>query len=317
MRKPNKNDIPKAPKELVEAILSKKCVLFAGAGISRGKIMTKEGEKEQYLPTWEGLLTFLANEAQKSNYITNSQYRQLRKAAKNGKHLFVSETIRRKVGEKEFDDMLGSIFRSPTLMLTEKHKIITQIPFSAIVTTNYDKLIESAYAFINKSLPPIYTFDNSPDIVSALSSNRFFVLKAHGDIDRKETIILSERDYRDVVYRQPGYRAALNAIFIMKTVLFIGASLADPDIKLVLESVSESFTGKGPTHYALLPMKEAAIEEVRHWRDFFGIKILRYKATKGHPEIDFFLRELRDEVRSKSCKPEINADGEPLRYDQS
>jgi hypothetical protein len=193
--------------------------------------------------------------------------------------------------------MLDCVFRSPTLQPTERHKIIIQIPFSAIITTNYDKLIELAYAFINKSLPPTYTFDNSPDIVSALSNNRFFVLKAHGDIDRKETIILSERDYRNIVYRQPGYRAVLNAIFIMKTVLFIGTSLADPDVKLVLESVSESLTGKGPTHYALLPIKEAGNEEVVHWRDYFGIRIIQYEATKGHPEIDLFLKEIRDAVQ--------------------
>jgi hypothetical protein len=35
-----------------------------------------------------------------------------------------------------------------------------------------------------------------------------------------------------------------------------------------------------------MPEGEAEDLEVAHWRDFFGIHLLRYKATKGHPEID-------------------------------
>ena len=297
MKKNMKNSIPEIPKQLSEAIASGNCVLFAGAGISRGRIVTETGVIEQYLPTWGKLLNVLADETLKLGYITKSQYSQLRKAVKNEKYLLVAEIIRKKVGEREFDRILDSIFRSPKLQPTERHKIISEIPFSAIITTNYDKLIESAYVLTQRYFPPTYTFDNSSDVISSIANNRFFILKAHGDIDRKETVVLSEQDYRDIVYRQPGYRAALNAIFITKTVFFIGTSLVDPDVKLILESVSESFTGKGPLHFALLPEKETADMEVIHWRDFFGIQLLRYKATKGHPEIDFFLEKLRDEVQ--------------------
>lgn len=124
------------------------------------------------------------------------------------------------------------------------------------------------------------------------------MLKAHGDIDSKSSIVLSERDYRDMVYRQPGYRAAMNAIFITKTVLFLGASLTDTDINLVLESVSESFSGKGPRHYALLPEREASEAESTHWRDLFGIQPIQYWETAGHPQVERFLEGLRDAVRS-------------------
>ena len=145
-------------------------------------------------------------------------------------------------------------------------------------------------------IPPVYTYEDSADVVSALSHGRFFILKAHGDIDSKSTIVLSERDYRDMVYRQPGYRAAMNAIFITKTVFFVGTSLTDTDTNLVLESVSESFSGKGPKHYALLPEREASEAEEIHWRDLFGIQLIQYKATKGHPELDQFLKRLRGAV---------------------
>lgn len=298
LRKLKEDSIPAIPGELLEAVVSGKCVLFAGAGISRGRIITDEGEREQYLPTWGNLLIVLAKEALNLRYITKLQQSQLRNCVRDGKYLLVAETLRKKLGEREFDRILDSIFRSPNLRPTERHKIISEIPFAAIITTNYDKLIESAYVMTKKHFPPTYTFDNAPDVIASLSNKRFFIIKIHGDIDRKETVVLSERDYRNIIYRQPGYRAALNAIFITKTVFFIGTSLVDPDVKLFLESISESFTGKGPVHFALLPEKEATEVEIVHWRDFFGIHLLRYKATKGHPEIDVFLENLRDEVNN-------------------
>jgi hypothetical protein len=265
--------IPDVPDKLVEAVAGRKAILFAGAGASRGEMQEGNDSVEQYLPGWGDLLIRLVDHARKIGRLTSSEASKLKRAVKDQKFLFVAEVIRRKLGAREYDEALEDIFRDPRLKPTKRHRLITEISFAAILTTNYDKLIESAYA-LHGYIPPTYTFDNAPDIISALSHERFFILKAHGDIDRKDTIILSERDYRDAVYRQPGYRAALNTIFITKTILFIGTSLTDTDINLVLESVSETFGGKGPKHYALLPRREAGDPELQHWRDFFGIEIL-------------------------------------------
>lgn len=287
--------MPELPNKLLEAIRTKKCVLFAGAGLSRGSIQGDGEEKEIDLPTWDGLLVELLNRARSLDYVSANEAGKLRKAVKEGKYLFVAQTIRHVLGARAFDDTLEAIFRNSELKPTTRHYLIAQIPFIAIVTTNYDKLLESAYA-AQGYVPPTYTYRDAPDVIAALSHQKFFILKAHGDIDRKDTIILSEKDYRDILYREPGYRAALNTIFITKTVFFVGASLSDVDVKLILESVSESFSGRGPVHYALVPWGDASDSEVIHWRDFFGIHLIRYKATKDHPEVDNFLSQLRDAV---------------------
>ena len=296
------SEIPEIPEQLIEAIVQGRVVLFAGAGVSRGQIETSKGISEQNLPSWGGLLIVLLERALDLGYISVKECAQLKKAVKEQKYLFVAETVRKKLGAREYDDALEDIFRNIQLRPTKRHSLITQIPFAAIVTTNYDKLLESAYAQ-QGYIPPTYAYDNSPDIISALSQNRFFILKAHGDIDRKNTIILSERDYRDIVYREPGYRAALNTIFITKTILFVGTSLTDTDVNLVLESVSEIFSGKGTRHYALVPKQTVIEEEIQHWRDFFGIKLLQYKTSKGHPQqVDGILEILKNKVEKKTLK---------------
>lgn len=273
---------PTPPAKLVDAVAKGRAVLFAGAGLSLAA----------GLPTWTGLLDQLASAAATGGYLSPAESAQLRRAVKEGKYLMVADRIRRALGSSDFDRALDEIFRGPGLKPTSLHALIAEIGFSAVVTTNYDKLIEGAFAS-HGIIPPTYTFDDGPDIISALSHNRFFILKAHGDIDRKTTIILSERDYRNVLYRQPGYRAALNTIFITKTILFVGTSLSDVDVKLILESVSESFSGKGPGHYCLLPQNGIADAEVEHWRDLFGIHLLRYKPSAKHPEVEAFLTELK------------------------
>ncbi|MFL6446339.1 MAG: SIR2 family NAD-dependent protein deacylase [Bryobacteraceae bacterium] len=290
--------IPAVPDDLVDAVIQRRAVLFAGAGVSRGEVQTDLGMVEQYLPSWGGLLAVLIDRSVKTAQLTAAEAAKLRKAVKDRKYLFVAEAVRRKLGARDYDEALEEIFRDSRLKPTKRHALLTQIPWTAIVTTNYDKLIESAYA-VKGAIPPTYTFGDSPDLISAVSHNRFFVLKAHGDIDRKDTVVLSERDYRDLVYRSPGYRAALNTLFITRTVLFVGAALTDTDVTLVLESVSESFGGKGPHHYALLPTREAGDAESDHWRDFFGIRLLQYTASKGHPEVDGFLEQLKARVEER------------------
>jgi hypothetical protein len=305
------NQLPDIPGDLVDAIVSHRCVLFAGAGVSRAGVQVKGITVEQYLPSWEGLLILLVDRAVQNGHTTQPEGTKLRDAVKQGKHLFVAETVRRLLGAREFDDALENIFRSALLRPTKRHELISRIPFSSVVTTNYDKLLEATYAK-KGHIPPTYTFSDSPDVISALSHGRFFILKAHGDIDRKESLVLSEKDYRDIVYRQPGYRAALNTIFITKTVLFVGTSLNDVDVRLVLESVSESFSGKGPRHYAIVPSQSISDAELQHWREFFGIHLLLYRATKGHPQVDQILDTLAKKVDARTRK-KPNKGMEPTR----
>ena len=296
--------IPDLPDQLVRAVADKNCVLFAGAGLSRGEVGAGNEAKEQYLPSWGELLNTLIERAVAIRHISAAEGKKLKNAVKDRKYLFVAETIRSRLGAREFDDVFDDIFRNANLRPTKRHFLITQIPFSAVITTNYDKLLETSYAS-HGLIPPVYSYDNASDAISALSTGRFFILKAHGDIDRKDTIILSERDYREMTYRQPGYRAVLNTIFISKTVLFVGTSLNDTDVNLVLETVNEAFTGKSTRHFALVPNGNMWSAETQHWRDFFGIQFLSYKPSKGHPEVEAFLEKLRDAVRQLAAVPAL------------
>jgi hypothetical protein len=105
------NQLPEIPGDLVEAIVSGRCVLFAGARVSRASVQLGGRTLEQYLPNWEGLLILLVEPAVQNGHTTQREGSKLRDAVKQGKYLFVAETVRRLLGAREFDDALEPYLR--------------------------------------------------------------------------------------------------------------------------------------------------------------------------------------------------------------
>jgi hypothetical protein len=118
-------------------------------------------------------------------------------------------------------------------------------------------------------------------------------LKAHGDIDHRNEIVITERDYREIIFRSQGYRAALSAIFTTRSVLFLGSSLTDPEPKLLLGFLHDAFHGAGARHYALVPYNEFSETEASRWQKDFKVRCIRYHASNTtHPEVVEFLKTL-------------------------
>src|SRR5690349_20216822 len=119
------------PEELVASVVGRRCVLFAGAGLSVGTVEIDGSTREQSLPTWSGLLIMLLERAVRLNHLGAAEAARLRRAVKDQKFLFAAEAIKRKMGAREFDDALENIFRNPSLRTSRRHRLITEIPFSA------------------------------------------------------------------------------------------------------------------------------------------------------------------------------------------
>lgn len=128
-------DVPELPHGLVKAVADGRAVLFAGAGVSQATVRAGEQTITQSLPTWGKLLVELLDRAVQVQCMSRAESMRLKKALEAGKYLFVAETVRRALGPREFDDALESIFRRPDLRPSKRHKLITEIPFAAVITT--------------------------------------------------------------------------------------------------------------------------------------------------------------------------------------
>lgn len=116
-----------------------------------------------------------------------------------------------------------------------------------VFTTNYDKLFETA----SKQGFAVHHFD-SQDLSHDLRRGEPVLVKLHGSTDAINKIILTRTDYARVMRTGREVFDALAALSLTATILFVGYSLDDPDIQLVLQAVGRS--GLSPeAHFMLAP----------------------------------------------------------------
>ena len=198
------------------------------------------------------------------------------------------------MGDGEYFRFLREIFEKPTAPLTDFHRLLSQIPFGGAATSNYETLVERGFKDARPSESIlVFAQTDYAQLGLALNSKEFFVLKAHGTIERPETIVLTEKDYATLIHNSPGYRTFLKALFLDRTVLFLGFGLNDPELRLLLEELREIFEGHTPLHYALLDVSGTTETEQKSFESQYAVRIIPYlPSANDHPEVIEFLREI-------------------------
>ena len=150
-------------------------------------------------------------------------------------------------------------------------------------------MLEDAYASKFGLHAEAWTPSSAPDVANYLHtaqpSAAAPIFKLHGTIANPPTIVLTEGDYRNLIYRQPGYRMVVESILITKVVLMLGFSGDDPELRLFLEGMREALQHRGGPDYIFLAKNRLNSTEVGRWREDFGIEAIEYEPTSGHPEV--------------------------------
>lgn len=279
------------PIELIENFQNNLGVFFVGAGLSI----------DAGYPTWDGLIGELIGEAEKVSWVSNEKIVEYKKLIKDSsKFLFLAEELRVELGS-HFTKYMEKRFQYSTNNPTKNHELIVTTQSSLVVTINYDDLIEQAFNRLYRTYPNVFIYSQAREAANNFWKNRFFILKAHGDAKRDiDTLILSQKDYRKTLYREPGYRSLLQSIFTTKSIFFVGVSLNDPEFNQLLDFLHDSYHGGGPTHF-LLVEKEKNMETLsRRYFDDFNIQTIPYENSKGdHAELTRILEFLQAEAPGK------------------
>lgn len=133
--------------------------------------------------------------------------------------------------------------------IPEALQIVARLPARYIWTTNYDRLIERAYENIDR---PIDVVSGANDLALKSTAGATRLYKMHGSIDRLDDIVISTEDYELYRSRRGAFLPLLQAHLSSKSLLFIGLSLTDPNIRHVLSLIKESFMDAPPEHFAIL-----------------------------------------------------------------
>jgi Sir2- and TIR-associating SLOG family/SIR2-like domain len=144
------------------------------------------------------------------------------------------------------------------LEVPETLRIIARLPVRTLWTTNYDKLVERAFAAISRPLDPV---SGAADLSLRAKPGAARLFKMHGSVERLDDIVISTDDYELYRSRRGAFLPLLQAHLTSMSMLFVGLSLTDPNVRHVLASIRESFTDAPPEHFALLrPPQRADFE---------------------------------------------------------
>lgn len=275
--------------DLVNDVVSGRVLAFVGAGFAVPAFGLQ----------WHQLLTALAKpHPELSARVT----RLLGEKKTNTEYEAAAQIIQDELGPKRLREHLVPLLSKPTGALSgamqERLAHLRTIPFEAILTTNFDTLLQGSRAtpaVFGELLrrPPGHWWDSQ----YWESENRGApVIKLHGDLAESESLLVfSRRDYRERLYKDTSYATFLRSVLATRTVLYLGFSFRDAYLN-ELRSEVLAMLGHAPrtkpTAYAV--MNDVDKDLIDYSRDHEGIHVFSYPSQTGlgHAAFDQFLSAL-------------------------
>jgi hypothetical protein len=130
-------------------------------------------------------------------------------------------------------------------------KMLAELPFKIFVTTNYDRMLESALRKLlddKEKEPEVFVYnpdttEPTQDARDDPTAERPLVFKMHGDIEKGRSMVITDEDYITFIQRMSD-KEALHPVpqtvrYRMKQwpTLFIGYSLRDYNLRLLFHTL--------------------------------------------------------------------------------
>ncbi|MDF2590156.1 MAG: Sir2-like protein [Herbinix sp.] len=280
------------PSNLVEELAYRRGILFLGSGVSA----TAKKADGTSPDTWRQFLNHIRTIARAASPDDNA-YIDDRLACKD--YLLALQAIYDKCDLGEYGKYLQDTYLRSDFQASNVHKAIKRIDSKIVITTNFDKIYDN---LCNEQGYIITNYEKTKAIVQNIKSPNNLIIKAHGTIEDVENIIFTASQYYNKQEKYPEFYELLYALFLTHTVVFLGYSLNDPDINLILQFLHNSANVNSP-HY-LVKEKGTPEQLKKHWKATYNVQIIEY----GNSFIDFEpaieeLCELVEALRSDRMIP--------------
>lgn len=230
---------------LKKAINNDKLVVFAGAGVS----------KDSGIPLWNELIEELRGFLNEDIIEKDS--------------LKIAQILHNEKGEKEYYDIVRNCLFNSRGNYNLIHEIIFELNPQHIVTTNYDNFFEKVIE--NKGLPFSIV---SKDIDLPYAEHKNLLVKYHGDFDNKN-IVFKETDYLEFSKNNTLKEIFVKSLFSNKVILFVGYSVGDINLKLLIREIQFILTKHHQRAYLLTHKSEISDSEIKYFENL-GINIISY-----------------------------------------
>jgi len=222
--------------------------VFIGAGVSRSR------GSQQGIPTASDLMNTFAN---RFPYINNNSLYAKGELRFENACLMIKENS----GERELLSVIMKEINKPSIRPLPAHKTLAKLPFSSYFSTNWDTLLETAYADVDSNYHVIYEDEH----VAMLKSGYIPIVKLHGCISNAKSIVASVDDYKPFKKTKPLIDAITKVDLASKTILFLGYNLNDVDFTTLYDDLyrilGKKFMGK---HMAVV--LDPTESEIAKWK---------------------------------------------------
>lgn len=235
---------------LADAVRARRVILFVGAGISRSL----------GLPSWAELVEEMAKQlgfdpavfdALGNGYLELAEYYRIQKTTLGSLRSWM---------DRRWHHDEARVDKS------EVHQSIVALKFPIIYTTNYDRWLELAF---QRRKVPFAKIANVGDFAK-VQEGATQIVKFHGDLDDDSSLVLTEASYFERLSFESPLDIKFRADSLGKTILFIGYSLSDINIRYLLYKLYRTWSGSvfanaRPKSYIFLtrpnPVQEAILAE--------------------------------------------------------
>jgi hypothetical protein len=157
---------PEIPPALERSLIDGECVLFVGAGLSRGA----------GLPDWGSLVARMAEELGLATHVGLD-------------YLDLAQWYREKLGDDAPGRLVAATFADPDPppKPTLAHYLAMSLPASFVITTNYDDLLERTLSALKRY--PVTVVDQA-EVAGTGGADGMHLVKLHGEAVRPDRIVL-------------------------------------------------------------------------------------------------------------------------------
>jgi hypothetical protein len=263
--------------ELIQSVRENSMILFVGAGASQNL----------GLPSFSQLVSHLAEDldydadvfATHGDYLTLAEYYTLEKGTIASLRSWMDRTWHSGID-------VGK---------SEVHKLIVDLRFPIIYTTNYDRWLEKAHDLYSRPYTKIANVKDLAKVKSGVTQ----IVKFHGDFDGDdESIVLTETSYFARLDFQSPLDLKLQTDLLGRSVLFIGYSLSDINLRYMLYKLHKqwersSFASAKPKSFVFLTRPNPVQEKIWSSR---GMSAIVSDCDNPGEGLRSFLQKLRDEA---------------------
>ena len=274
---------------LARLVAERRVILFAGAGLSMAVGLPSWGQLIEHMCGELGLTSEEFDDA--ADYQALAEYYCIER----GSLAPVAEWLRRNWQVSD-----------EAVRASDIHRLIVELDFPIVYTTNYDANLERAYELHGR---PFAKIGNAGDLARS-TDGVTPIVKFHGDLDDQESLVLAESDYFARLRFESPMDIKFRADALGRSVLFLGYSMSDMNIRLLLYRLWQIWQGSGaeeqrPPSFLFTsrpdPVQEALMAER-------GFRVIRRHAGDPQAALLGFLSDLAEQVRRLGGKSPQAAD---------